>query len=178
MPLSLSENKASSDIVMVKAEDCGPVRVVSEHLDPASNISQFRFNPSLSNNLILSYIEGPASKTYQLSEGVIETRRECKIQTHYKVLSKENQLPIFIFQMVRDSKKDKKNLNLAFINDVIQKFLANNSGINAKLLIPLFQCCSQKQHNVLVEVTLEGKKKEITIITRRILALIYSTQIA
>ncbi len=111
-----------------------------------------RLNPTQLNNLnLISY---GRVRSYTLQDGKIESN---KLEVSYQKVLKENETPIIVFQAVSDTKKPRQNL--AYINDVIQKF-ENNLDQKTTLLIPLMQSCLWKQHCVLVEVTIgEGRKK-------------------
>jgi Ankyrin repeat len=153
-PVPVETFEVLSDIGAERGAAC----TVSQHSN-AGVSDNFRLNPTQLNNLILSYAEGPAAKDYRIDEGMIETTRKYKIETHYKKLSKENQLPLFIFQTVCDSKDGDINVPLAFINDVIQTFFKAHARENVRLLLPMAQCRFQlgiqKKHYVLVEITPE-----------------------
>lgn len=110
-----------------------------------------RLNPTQLNNLNLSHLVGAG---YTLQDGKIESN---KLEVSYQKVLKENETPIIVFQAISDTKKPRQNL--AYINDVIQKF-ENNLDQKTTLLIPLMQSRLWKQHCVLVEVTIgEGRKK-------------------
>lgn len=128
----------------------------------------FRLNPTIIENLLLSYLEGPAAKKYtKIDDGFVETEGNYHIRTAYKKIYCDDQPPFFIFQVTRDSKEDDKNKNLPFINHVITAFLNKSPQESAKLLMPMAQCRSHfgknKQHYVLVEITIDGVNKEIVI---------------
>jgi len=136
----------------------GAAGTVSQHSNTEVS-GDFRLNTTQLNNLILSYAEGPAAKHYRIDEGMIETTRKYKIETHYKKLSKENQLPLFIFQAVCDSKEGDVNVPLAFINDVIEALFKAHARETVQVLLPMVQCRLRlgisKKHYVLVEITPE-----------------------
>lgn len=129
---------------------------------------KLRLNPTLVENLLLSYIEGFVSEKHKIEEGFVQTLGKYAIETAYKkIYCAKNNLPIVVFQITSDSKKDDESRNLPFINDVILTFLSNNPEENMTLLMPMAQCRSQlgknKKHYVLVEITLHGVNKEIVI---------------
>lgn len=138
-----------------------------DHIPATEQTHDPRLNPTLLENLLLSYIEGPGSKGYKVDEGSVEVLGQYKTHTGYKKLSQADKLPIFAFQVTRDSKKNDQTKNLPFINDVVIAFLNKNPQENAKLLMPMAQCRTQlgknKQHYVLVEITINGVNKEIVI---------------
>jgi hypothetical protein len=131
----------------------------TEEMDPKKLV----LNPVQLNNLVLSYLVGPAVQEhhYHIGEGRLETEGNKIVRyTDYKQLSKENQAPLFVFQTVCDAKGGRGSL--AFINDVLKAFFENNRQVNrenARLLLPMAQCSFvlgiQKQHYVLVEITPE-----------------------
>lgn len=138
--------------------------------------SGVRLNTTQLNNLILSYLQGPAVEAgLQISHGSIETITHsknnktipCAVSTEYTGLFKEGFPALFIFQAVRDSIGNDKDKNLAFVNEVIKNFLAEHPDQEGTLLIPLMQTGSQflrkKQHAVLLEVRIEKTKKEIIL---------------
>ncbi|MEN0119658.1 MAG: hypothetical protein AAGB33_00040 [Cellulomonas sp.] len=142
-------NDFPDDFIEVDPMECGAV-VVSQ------KTPELRLNPTLLENLLLSYLEGPASKNYQIAEGFIQVIGTYHIRAYYKKLYQANRVPIFVFQVASDSKNKDQSKNLPFINDVITGYVKQNPEHDAKLLIPLAQCRSQfgikKQHYILVEV--------------------------
>lgn len=131
---------------------------------PTKGFSHFRLNPTQLNNLNLSYLVSCAAENqYDINDGFVETG-SLNIRTYFKHLA-IGELDFFVFQAVCDKQTDKTN-NLAFINDVIEKFKDEHpdlNKLNAKLLIPLNQSRLGKRHSVLVEITLGTKIEEITL---------------
>jgi|GEM_PF-6213043 ankyrin repeat protein len=140
-------------------EESKAARPVSQHSNTKKS-SDFQLNPTQLNNLLLSYMEGPAAKKddYRVDEGMIKTTRQYTVTTHYKKLSKENQPLLYIFEVVRDSKNGRE-ANLAFINDVVLAFFKEHGRKNGTLLFPMaqsrWQLAKKKKHYVLVEITPE-----------------------
>ena len=116
-----------------------------------------RLNPTQLNNLNLSYVVGHFESN-TLEYGIIKSKPEIPFQK----ISKANETPICILQAVSDSKKPRQNL--AYINDVIQRFASDNpNNQETTLLIPLMQSRLWKKHCVLAEVTLTEDSKKINI---------------
>lgn len=108
-----------------------------------------RLNPTQLNNLNLSHMVENFTD-YTLEDEII---KKASIE----------KTSIYVFQAVSDIKNPKKRQNLAYVNDIIQKFKPNNSDQKITLLIPLMQSRLWKGHCVLVEVTIAEGKKEINI---------------
>lgn len=131
-----------------------------------NNFSHFRLNATQLNNLNLSYVVRFATENaYVIQDGFIETGR-LTIRTYFKHLSGEQELNFFVFQSVCDVERSDKIAisNLAFINDVIKRFIEKYPELNAQLLIPLNQSRESKRHSILVEVSIQRAKiKQITL---------------
>lgn len=176
--LSLDREDSNADFVFVEKGKSEFAKVtdatqLSEVLGSQSKDSRsLRLNPTQLNNLNLAYIEGPLaekSKKNVIEEGIVRTAGNYSIDTAYKKIDCGNDhLPCVVFQVTRDSKKDDRSKNLAYINDVISNFLKKNPDENVKLLLPMSQCRphlvgKKKKHYVLVEVTINGTHREIVI---------------
>lgn len=176
MPLSGSaspSNDDSEDFVLVdsEAEEAEEATESTQMTTPltlesSESSSELRLNPTIINNLLLSYTEGSVSKNHEITDGSVVIKEPCEVDTDYKEIHRSD-VPFVVFQVTRDSKKDDKTKNLAFINDVITEFLKENLEKKLKLLIPLAQCRLQvlrnKKHYVLVEINIDGENKEIVI---------------
>lgn len=108
-----------------------------------------RLNSTQLNNLNLSHMVGNYT--------------DCTLEDEIMKKASIDGTSIFVFQAVSDTKNLQKRQNLAYVNDVIQKFEQNNPSKKTTLLIPLMQSRFWKEHCVLVEVTIAEGKKEINI---------------
>ncbi|WP_171910086.1 hypothetical protein, partial [Rickettsiella grylli] len=143
--------------------ECAQESITKPLTRPSNDFRHFRLNATQLNNLNLSYLIRFATENqYVIQEGVIKTGNR-NISTHYKQLSKNNKNTFVIFQAVSDVKSSTTLNNLAYINQVIQRFKEENPELNAILLLPFNQSRFGKRHSVLVEVLL--RKTELIKIT-------------